>query len=489
MNAASPLALAFCALLTSVAAAGKGPGEGYVCLGKIAPRHAKEIQASNWSVGAETMDRDYTIYANWRRHLGPLGVKKARIQSGWAKTERKKGVYNWAWLDEIIPDMAAQGVEPWVCLCYGNPIYAGGGGTGLGGGLPSSPQALKAWDAFVGAFVERYGKHVREWEVWNEANLRRKSVAEQYADLVVRTAEAIRARQREAKVLAMATPGVGTSFTRSVLELLKQRGKLHLVNEVTYHPYNLNPDASYAAAAGLRKLVASYSKRITIRQGENGAPSKRGSFGALSSYDWTERLQAKWALRRLLGDLGRDIPSSYFAICDMAYRVTPAGRDSDARTARAVTRLKINYKGLLAINNDRTVHHVKEAYRAVQHVTTVFDNTLRRIDKYAWASDPKFRNVAVFAYAKPSGKQVVTVWLSGKPPTKDYPTRRAAFTFARGSFADPVYVDMLSGKVYGIPRAKWSRDGEAHTFKDVPVGDWPVLIADRQALGRLAPAK
>ena len=117
-------------LVISPFAASAEPGDGYTCIGKIRPRHAREVRASNWSVGAETMDRDYTIYANWRKHLGPLGVKKARIQSGWAKTEQRRGEYDWEWLDEIILDMVDQGVEPWVCLCYGNPIYPGGGGTG-----------------------------------------------------------------------------------------------------------------------------------------------------------------------------------------------------------------------------------------------------------------------------------------------------------------------------------------------------------------------
>ena len=57
------------------------PGEGYSYIGNIQSRHAREIESSNWSIGAETMDRDFTIYRHWREHLGPLGVKKARIQS------------------------------------------------------------------------------------------------------------------------------------------------------------------------------------------------------------------------------------------------------------------------------------------------------------------------------------------------------------------------------------------------------------------------
>ena len=56
----------------------------------------------------------------------------------------------------------------------------------------------------------------------------------------------------------------------------------------------------------------------------------------------------------------------------MVYLVTSSGRDSDLRQGADQVRKKINYKGLLAVNPDRTVDHPKVAYRAVQHVTAVF---------------------------------------------------------------------------------------------------------------------
>ena len=195
-----PALAMFCLLATAAQATAAEPSPGYTSCGKIKLRSANEIKSSNWAVGAETMGRDYTIYANWKKYLGPLGVKRARIQSGWAKTEQEKGKYDWAWLDEIIPDMIDQGVQPWVCLCYGNPIYSGGGGTGLGGGLPSTPEAKNAWEAFVDAFVERYGDQVVEWEVWNEPQGGVKGVPG-YGDLVVRTAEVIRKRQPKAHIM------------------------------------------------------------------------------------------------------------------------------------------------------------------------------------------------------------------------------------------------------------------------------------------------
>lgn len=123
--------------------------------GPLQPRHAREIAASNWSVGAETMDRDYTVYANWQADPGSLGVKKARIQGGWAKTEKQPDVYDFAWLDEGISDMAKQGVEPWLSLSYGDPIYEGGGGPQIKGRVPTSELGLGASARWVKPSVDR----------------------------------------------------------------------------------------------------------------------------------------------------------------------------------------------------------------------------------------------------------------------------------------------------------------------------------------------
>ncbi len=107
-------------------------------IGKIKPRHAREIASSSWSIGGETLDRDYTDYHSYKKYLGPLGAKRIRLQGGWAKCEKTKGQYDFAWLDAIVKDAFSQGVAPWIELSYGNPIYEGGGEAKLAGGLPSS---------------------------------------------------------------------------------------------------------------------------------------------------------------------------------------------------------------------------------------------------------------------------------------------------------------------------------------------------------------
>jgi hypothetical protein len=446
----------------SEAAEAADPGDGFSRLGTIRPRHARRIEASNWSVGAETMDRDYTVYKHWKEHLGPLGVKKARIQSGWAKTEKAKGEYDWAWLDEIIFHMADQGVEPWVCLCYGNPVYPDGGGTGLGGGLPRSAEALDGWDRFVAAMVRRYKSHVDEWEVWNEPGLRGVNPEDAYAGLLIRTAEAVRREQPQGKIVAFAMAGIKHAWVASVLDRVKEQGKLDLIDEVSYHPYSYNPDASYAAVAGLRTLVESYSQTITLRQGENGAPSRRGSFGALADYDWTETRQAKWALRRLLGDLGRDVPSSYFAVCDMQY---------PSRT---------NYKGLLAVNDDKTVHHRKTAYRAVQALTALFDHSVERVADFqaeVSGGGPNSK-YAVFGYRAADGP-VVTLWRSSDTPGKRPEMERVSLSLPNTEFSDPVWVDLLWGRAYDVDDALWETQEGKTTFPRLPVYDSAVVVAER----------
>ena len=456
-------------LVVATATAAVGAGEGnsrtaFRCLGRIKSRPAAEVQASNWSVGAETMDRDYTIYRNWKSYLGPLGFKKARLQTGWAKTEKERGVYDWAWLDEIVFDLVEQKVEPWMCLSYGNPIYADGGGTLLGAAIPRTEEALQAWEKLVRAIVARYKHAIDEWEVWNEPNQGKGVTPGIYADFLIRTAEAIRQVQPQARILAMSLAGVDAKFTDAVLKIVAAQGKLDLIDEITYHPYSFNPDKSYDAVARLRETIGRYSNRITIRQGENGAPSERRNTKALGKYDWTEVSQAKWALRRLLGDLGRDIPSSYFSLMDMKYPD------------------EMNRKGLLRSREDQTVERIKPAYRALQSLAAIFDDRLQRIPHYAWRTD-RTESLSVFGYENRfTGRQVVTVWQDGEIPSDRTEKTDIDFTFFAGSFDQPVYVDLREGKVYEIPPSHSSRWGAVYEFRGIPCYDSPILIADKSLI-------
>ena len=134
-------------------------------VGSLPTRTTHELGASDWSIGCETLDRDYGNFDNYKPFLSELGVASARIQSGWARCEQKKGHYDFAWLDHIVDGMLEEGVQPWINLGYGNPVY--GAEKSLGSKIFTDEPTMKAWLKFVETIVSRYRGKVHEWEIWN----------------------------------------------------------------------------------------------------------------------------------------------------------------------------------------------------------------------------------------------------------------------------------------------------------------------------------
>lgn len=445
-------------------------------LGKVTPRAAKDIASSGWSIGGETLDRDFANYAHYKSYLGPLGAKGIRLQAGWAKCEKVKGVYDFMWLDPIIDDATAQGVRPWLELSYGNTIYAGGGDTGLGGGFPSSPEALAAWDKWCRALVERYKDRVNQWEVWNEPDLNSKgtATAEAYVDLYIRTATMIREVQPTGRVWALALAHTA-DYADTFLAGMKARGKLDLIDAITFHGYPRNPDDT-ALVDKLRAIGAKHGRVIPLRQGETGAPSKFQENFALSKISFTETTHAKWDLRRLLAHHAKDVPMNLFTLSDLHYTTASAQGGVDGM-------LRMNYKGLLATNPDQTVAYVKPAYRAAQTVFAVFDDTLVRVADYPFVTTA-LRGIALSGFRRErDGAQVVALWFNDAPPADANGVSLANVTLPAGKFTEPVLVDVRTSTVYALPKASWTQSEKGTVFRALPIYDSPVLIAEKAAVG------
>ncbi|MCU0605524.1 MAG: hypothetical protein MUC33_23025, partial [Desulfobacterales bacterium] len=52
-------------------------------VGTLKPRSADQISGSNWTLGCETLDRDFADYEEYKEYLVPLGIKTIRLQGGW----------------------------------------------------------------------------------------------------------------------------------------------------------------------------------------------------------------------------------------------------------------------------------------------------------------------------------------------------------------------------------------------------------------------
>ncbi|TCC88811.1 hypothetical protein EZ428_19235 [Pedobacter frigiditerrae] len=455
-------------------------------MGNVKPKMANEIDSSNWIIGCETLDRDFANYDSYKEYLVPLGIRKIRLQGGWAKTEKIKGQYDWKWLDHIINDAVKRGLKPWLQISYGNPIYPGGGGSALGAGLPHSEEALTAWDNFATAMVRRYKDRVDEWEIWNEGNFgdNLQNTPDFVAAINIRTIDIIKKLQPNAKVSGLSLGHIDLKYADQFFKILKDRNKLHLFDNITYHDYVYNPDANDLLVEKLRDILKKYDSKVKLRQGENGAPSGPGfGRGALGDYNWTELSQAKWNTRRMLSNLGHDVESSVFTISDIAYTSGPIKL--------------LNIKGLLQSDSTKKILRPKLAYRSVQVVASIFDHSLERITdihptyekkvmvakdavRYTKGTD---RSLAVYGYIhRKTKQQIYTIWSDEGIPTNINDVKILDFSFINGNFNEPVLVDIITGKVFEIPKSNWSKEGNIFNFKKIPVYDGPILIADKSLI-------
>lgn len=444
-----------------------------ILIGRIMAKSAKEIQGSDLWIGGEVLDRDLCSYDAYKVYLGPLGAKKIRLQSGWAKTEKEKGNYDFGWLDHIVDDAISQGVQPWIQISYGNPIYPGGGGVSLGQGLVTSDEALDAFARYTEALVGRFMDRVNEWEIWNEADLRHNAALghdeTSYARLFVKTAEAVRNLQPEARIVALSLAHAGgTEFVDGFFKYLYERDKIDLVDVITFHGYPQNPDHGFDHVDRLIATVTRYNDKIEFWQGETGCPSTFGSTGALSGHHWTELSQAKWDTRRALAHLGRGYPFSLFLLSEFVY--------NDA------LRRGLNSKGVLKIDeNDYSIKHAKPAYHAYQNLCSIFTHEFKFIQDLdaAVVSDS---SVSVFGWQNEQGSKLLAYWTDSSIPSDSIIGHTISLGLEDVSFDEPVLVNTISGDVFSLPSRYFIREGTQLQIVNIPCFDFPMILAEGSVL-------
>ena len=454
-------------------------------VGTIRPRSVSEIESSNWTVGCETIERGYADFWQYAEFLAPLGIKTIRIQAGWARCEPKPGTYDFEWLDKVIDFAVGQGLNVLLETSYGNPAYPGAGGWDLGAGFPTSKEGLAAWDRWVETMASRYKGKVRDWAMWNEPDIRNPTLPghevskspEEIARFNVRTARIIKKVIPDCRIAGLSLATLSHEFFEACLVAMGEDVKLF--DWFIYHGYTPAPEEAYESVERLKAVLKKYHPAAKMRQGENGAPSELSSRFALSGIDWSEYSQAKWNLRRMLGDLGHDVESSLFTIIDFTHK----GRE-------------VNRKGILRATAGKKLIGVKRAYYAAQNLTSVFDSSLVRV------TEPAITNVDIsvtfYEYRGPRETPLYVFWKSGTTylkksefknrtvgvklmrPDDSFETRPTVFTVRGKPLNNPVWVDILTGRVYEFPKNRMQVvDGEVH-YLDVPLYDSPCILTERE---------
>lgn len=274
--------------------------------GQLKSRASASVAASSLSVGYETLDRQHFDPVKTYKHAAELGVKWARCQTGWARCEKTRGQLDFGWLDEVVDGLLKIGIQPWFNLGYGNPLYTPKADETAVGWVPVFDEAaMNAWKTFAEKISSHFKGRVRHYEIWNEPNITNfwkpgKPDAASYVKLVEQTAPIIRQHAPDAVIIGGAFAGVPMDYIKKSLEA----GLAKHIDKMSYHPYRPVPESNYEKEVhAMRELLKQNGgERIALWQGENGCPSKTGGAGALKDVDWNETRQAKWLLRRIIGE-------------------------------------------------------------------------------------------------------------------------------------------------------------------------------------------
>lgn len=468
-------------------------------IGKVSPVSSKDVVESKIGLGFEKLDRDVFDPEKAYDHVAASGVKWIRIQSGWARTEQEKGVYDFAWLDAVVDNLIKAGCRPWMCLCYGNGVYDEDAAKMFGGVgcVPNKNEEQKeAWSRYVTTLVSRYAGRVDHFEIWNEPDggwcwkkLRNGEVwfdyenaGREYGEFVIATAAAIRKGNPSAKSFAGSMCGTNLAWLSDVA----RTGCFKDVWGFTYHCYSADETDNPERVRMLRAILEKYNPAIKIIQGESGSQSRPDGKGALNGLAWTEEKQAKQLLRHTVSDLLCDVEfTSFFSCMDMIEAL-------NGRTGDKATYLDYGYFGVLSTQfdeNGRATGKVtpKKSYRALQNMATIFrenpehcqipvviEPVKSRLMGW-WRESASFRDITYGAFRRNDSSQLFAYW---KPSDLINSTVSETLTLVIAECPGvPQLVDPMTGDIYELPANMCEKLTEnCWRFKDIPLLDYPLFL-------------
>ncbi|MGM9652406.1 MAG: beta-galactosidase [Eubacteriales bacterium] len=419
--------------------------------------------------------------------LQATGVKYARCQTGWAKCEKVKGVYDFAWLDSIVDNLLQRGIIPWFNVGFGNPLYMPGVPNETAVGcvpLFYGEEATAAWKNFVFALAEHYRSRVTHFEIWNEPNIGHFWYPESpdgagYAELVRLTASIIRKAVPDAKIGADISQPYDFAFAEAFLDHIEKRD----IDFFAYHAYSSIPEFRYLEAVSfLRRMLDERGMQdVELWQGEAGYPSwaYKGHWLVPDGCD-SERAQAVWQLRRYFLDVaGGARRSSFFQMADMW----------EKPYAKAVEQIqKPAAHGIL----HGITYTPKKSYETIRNLAAVFQGDIRPSEAYMHVdfntpSALELLSLVHLSFEK-NGFPVYAYYLPERVSQSiDIPYQAEVCVCHK--FDDPVLIDLYTSEVYEVDDVAYEHG--LVRYRNLPIRDYPLMLAERSSfkykLGKTRP--
>ena len=475
-------------------------------LGRIPHKHSAEVSESPLGIGFETLDRDTFDPKKTFPFLAESGVKRARCQTGWMKCEKTVGMFDFAWLDEVVDGLAKIGIETWLSVSFGHPHYTPckkyadqwdaakasgktvpGWARGWVGETPwyHGEEAMKGWRNYCKALARHFKGRVRTWEVWNEPEWfwthGGKAVgdeygyarcAKDYAGFLRFTAKAIREEIPDAQIsFNLAMPSSGW------IHALAREGIGDCVDIYNYHHYESTPEAHLREMIEQARacFVRPDGRPVRIWQGESGRATGKSMLFALPS----QYAQAKFVARRVLADLheGAEV-SSVFTVTDFLCYY-PDGRDQ--------------YYGLIDARADKP----KLGFVTLQHLGWFCDGIRRSPCDYVsfspcWGHEFRamkdFSSVTVASFRR-KGVPVFAWWqrehVEMTAPAL-FGTLRVNVAEGAEALRNPVLVDPVKGLVWDASAYRQFEESSGNVkFYGFYALDYPLLLTDLSAFDEL----
>lgn len=459
-------------------------------IGKIIPKKSKDVVSSRLGLGFEKLDRDAFDPELAYDHVAETGVKWIRIQSGWAKTEKVKGVYDFSWLDSIVDNLLARGLKPWMCLCYGNALYSEAAKEVYGAvGVPPihTEEERTAWINYVKALVNRYKDRIDHYEVWNEPDgewcWKHGPDATELAAFTSVTGKAIHEVFPEAEVIGFVI--CIYPYIEFLSKGLCTTDVADNIDAISFHGYTPNETKLSAKVSTLRAVADFYKPGLKIVDGETGSQSKAGGAGACCLNLWTEKAQAKQLTRHAVLALSTEVEfTSYFSCIDMKEALN--GKVGDAASYK-----DYGYFGIIGADfddegNATGNYYRKPSFYALQTLGSVFSEEYETVKDTTLSDMPSFfagyeqqdysmHSITKMLFRRKNGSECLVYWNPANILTTDL-LGSVSFTFLtkNDKFA---LVDLMTGDVYALDDKIVTKVGENYyKFEHLPATDTPLAL-------------